>query len=77
MMRKLPANGMALRKLRFHGNGASLGVGVDKIGFFKIGFFAVKELGGVSRLKMRAGLLTVRHARAIIRGTENTVRCVS
>ena len=72
MMRKLPANGMALRKLRFHGNGASLGVGVDKIGFF-----AVKELGGVSRLKMRAGLLTVRHARAIIRGTENTVRCVS
>ena len=52
MMRKLPANGMALRNLRFHGNGASLGVGVDKIGFF-----AVKELGGVSRLKMRAGLI--------------------
>ena len=49
-MRKLPANGMALRNLRFHGGGASLGVGVDKIGFF-----AVKELSGVSRLKMRAG----------------------
>ena len=72
MMRKLPANGMALRNLRFHGNGASLGVGVDKIGLFP-----VKELGGVSRLKIRAGLLTGWAYRAIIRGTENTVRCVS
>ena len=61
MMRTLSANGTALRNLRFHGGGASLGVGVDKIGLF-----AVKELGGVSRLKMRAGLLTGWAYRVII-----------